>query len=716
MNSHEYVTHKREDGIYQPLKDHLLGVAKLSGLFAESIGSPMEGYRTGLLHDIGKYSPIGQRRQRDPEHTRPIDHSSAGVQVALRNFRDVPAAFAIAGHHGGLPDMGRTEGTIVTRLNKCLAGDSDPSAWKNEIQVEARTDLPSWVQSNKESAEAAMYTRMLYSCLVDADFLDTETALLGPQPRGGRENVEGLLRKLQTYIAPWLENPRNDLCMQRNVVLKQCLSGGDHPAGLYTLTVPTGGGKTVSSLAFALSHAAAHHLKRVIYVIPYTSIIEQTADVFSNILGRENVLEHHSQAETDADFEDADDAQRQRRRLACENWEAPVVVTTAVQFFESLYASKPSRCRKLHNMAQSVIVFDEAQTLPITLLKPCVFAIAELVRHYGATALLCTATQPVLDKLFAKYAPEVTIHELVPDPDALFDFFRRVCLKKEGTLSDNQVSECLLEENQVLCIVNSRKRAREIFKMLPEEGRFHLSTLMTAGDREKTLNQIRECLRNNLCCRVVSTSLIEAGVDVDFPCVWREMAGLDSILQAAGRCNREGKRDMNDSIVHIFKGEGKISDSLLVRTTPAEQVMEMFKDINTRPAIQTYFRKVLWETGEEGLDQPRILEMEKKLLFRQVSEKFHMIEDSGMKTVYIPVTGNEEELRLLRLGLVSRELLRKLGRAAVSIPWYEYKSLIESGAVEDHSPDGYGILLNTDAYDHRCGLDVKSEGGSALFF
>ncbi len=710
MNSETYVTHKRDDGTYQLLKDHLLGVATLSAEFARGISSPLEGYRTGLLHDIGKYSPEAQQRQRDPEHTQPVDHATAGMQAAAREFRDIPAAFAIAGHHGGLPDNGLNEGTIASRVRKRLTGRSDPGAWKKEISPEAKTDTPAWVIP--ESRESAMYTRMLFSCLVDADFLDTEAALQGEKPRGRHDNIPSLLARLRAYVAPWLEHPRDALCTQRNTVLERCLAGDRQPLGLYTLTVPTGGGKTLASLAFALSHAAAHKLKRVIYVIPYTSIIEQTADIFAAVLGRDNVLEHHSQAETDSDAEDAEG----RRRLACENWDAPVIVTTAVQFFESLYARKPSRCRKLHNIAQSVIVFDEAQTLPLTLLRPCVSAMAELVRHYGATALLCTATQPALGKLFAEFAPELNICELAPDPDALFDFFRRVRFAREGSLTDAALAERLEEDGQVLCVVNSRKRARDVFMLLPEEGRYHLSTLMTAQDRERTLRTIRDRLRSGEVCRVVSTSLIEAGVDVDFPTVWREMSGLDSILQAAGRCNREGLRAPEDSLVHVFSGEGKVCDALLARIIPAKEVMEAFEDINSRPAIEAYFRKLLWAGGPEGLDKMNILDMERKWHFRQVAEHFHMIDDHGMKTVYIPSPDNEEALRLLRLDLIPRDMLRSLGRSAVSLPWYEYDALVKSAAMEDHPTDGYGILLNPDAYDGQCGLNVRSDGGAALFF
>lgn len=384
----EFVTHRREDGTFQPLKEHIENVGERAAQFAAAFDAAEHGREAGLLHDIGKYSSKGQKRQRDPEHTAKVDHSSAGAQEAFRR-KDPMAAFAVAGHHGGLPDFGSRGdtdgGTLCSRLNKPLTGGDDPSAWKQEIVLPSSIPMPSWAVNCQEGRVQALYTRMLFSCLVDADFLDTEAALQGRQPRGGYASLEELLQKLQSHVAPWLKKPKNELCAKRSAILQSCLQGGEREEGLYTLTVPTGGGKTVSSLAFALTHAVRHDMKRVVYVIPYTSIIEQNAKVFAEILGPENVLEHHSQTELADEKGDSETLEARRRRLACENWDAPVIVTTAVQFFESLYAAKTSRCRKLHNLAGSVVIFDEAQTLPVPFLKPCVSAIGELVRHYGGT-------------------------------------------------------------------------------------------------------------------------------------------------------------------------------------------------------------------------------------------------------------------------------------------------------------------------------------------
>lgn len=704
-----YVTHLKPDGTYQPLKAHEENVAALAGKFAEAFDAKAHGERTGLLHDIGKYSDNGQKRQRDPEHTAKVDHATAGTQMAWK-LKDCVAAFAVAGHHGGLPDMGCGSddggGTLWARLNKLLTGGNDPSAWKNEIEIPEKICYPAWLETEKDARRLAMYTRMLFSCLVDADYLDTETAIQGGQPRGKGETLERLLEKLNAHVAPWLEAPANDLCAKRSAILARCLHGGEDERGLYTLTVPTGGGKTISSLAFALSHAVKHDLQRVIYVIPYTSIIEQNADVFAKVLGVENVLEHHSQVEFADDGEETPEAYK--KRLACENWDAPVVVTTAVQFFESLYAAKTSKCRKLHNIANSVVIFDEAQTLPLPFLIPCVSAIGELVQHYGVTAVLCTATQPALGRLFEQLAPTLVQHEIAHDPDELFDWFRRVSFCREGVFTPEKLAERLTETAQVLCIVNTRKRARQVYESLPEEGRFHLSTLMIPTDREKTLNAIRTRLQNGKTCRVVSTSLVEAGVDVDFPSVWRELAGLDSILQAAGRCNREGRRSAAESVVRVFEAEGKFPASMTQQREAATKVMEEFEEINTRPAIRAYFKRLLWVKGDEALDAKQILSSERACTFQSTAKVFRLI-DADTCTVYVPNADNAEDIARLQEGLYSKALIRRLGRSGVNVYRHEYEKLVSAAVVEDYGQDGFGILIQLDTYDPKCGLSTEAE-------
>ena len=508
-------------------------------------------------------------------------------------------------------------------------------------------------------------------------------------------------------------------------MLRRCLRGSEHPQGLYSLTVPTGGGKTVSSLAFALSHAVKHDMKRIIYVIPYTSIIDQNAKVFRDILGDENVVEHHSQVDlpdTDAETPDA-----LRKRLACENWDAPVIVTTAVQFFESFYAAKPGRCRKLHNVANSVVIFDEAQTLPISLMRPCVSVIDQLVQHYGVTAVLCTATQPELLSIFSGFTAGTRIQELVPDPDALFSSLRRVTFQQDGTLSDEELAARIRQENAVLCIVNSRKQARSLYEALPEEGRFHLSTLMNAIDRERTIATIRERLDKKQCCRVISTSLIEAGVDVDFPTVYRELAGLDSILQAAGRCNREGKEAAQDSIVHIYQTEHAVPPIMRPNIESCRTVLRLYaEDIGSRKAIHAYFCDLLFKRGENQqrsrpvssendlLDTSKTLSSEARFAFRETAEHFRFI-DTDTVTVYIPTPENSEDIKALRDGHYSRELFRRLGRCGVSIYRREYQALCGIGGVTEITDAHCGTLSDINLYTPECGLQVSCTSGLALF-
>ena len=708
-----YLAHIAGDGRKQTAAEHLNGTAERCALFAAPFGAEELGRLAGLSHDLGKYSMEFQRRLAGGPK---VDHATAGAFACWRMGQPL-AAFAAAGHHGGLPDGGTQgdspdAGTFWGRMKRAERGMlPDCSPWTEEIALPSPAPPP----CGAEPLSLMFFTRMLFSCLTDADFLDTEAFMDGsPRPEHPAP-LDDLWERLQRHISGWFP-PQGELNSRRCAVLEQCIRmGKTQPPGLFTLTVPTGGGKTVASLAFALAQARARArgLRRIIYVIPYTSIIEQTAQEFRTILGAENVLEHHSNAAYEIDAEAT--PKTVRLAQAAENWDMPVVVTTAVQFFESLYANRPSQCRKLHNLAGSVILFDEAQLLPLPCLRPCVHAIAQLVQHYGASAILCTATQPALGPLFAEFLPGRPAVELCPPELCPPEPFRRVCFRQAGRLDWDTLSGQLQQHEQVLCVVNSRKSAQEIFTRLSGEGNFHLSTLMYPAHRRAKLEEIRRRLKEGLPCRVISTSLIEAGVDVDFPAVFREEAGLDSILQAAGRCNREGKRPVSESIVTLFRGEAAPPPLFQTAIGAGRMVLEQYDDIASQEAIQAYFHTLLELKGAEAQDIYGILPKIRTELFpfQSVAERFHMI-DSPTRTVYIPLGAGAELVGRLRAGERSRTLFRQLGQYGVSIYEEHFAALDQAGDLE-RLEDGSSILATLSLYSEETGLSLEADCGKGLF-
>lgn len=508
--------------------------------------------------------------------------------------------------------------------------------------------------------------------------------------------------------------PQNELNRLRCEILEACITKGkEESPGLFHLTVPTGGGKTVASLAFAIRHAREHRKKRIIYVIPYTSIIEQTAQIFRNILGEENVLEHHSGVV----YEDVGGVSSEtiRKIKATENWDMPVIVTTAVQFFESLYSNRPSKCRKLHNIADSVIIFDEAQMMPIPYLRPCVHGIAQLIESYNVSAVLCTATQPALENIFKRYLNTYSKKELCPETARKSDVFQRVTFCKVGKLTWEELGEMLGNQQQVLCIVNSRKNANQIYQILRGEGTFHLSTLMYPEHRRKVLREIRKRLELGKVCRVVSTSLIEAGVDVDFPSVFREEAGLDSILQAAGRCNREGKQSKAESVVTVFRTENRPPQLFAIPIGATRYVLEHREDIASEEAICEYFSELLDLKGEDAQDKKQILKrMESgNFPFEDIAKDFKLIENDT-KTIYIFREENQTLISRLRQGERTKELFRELGKYGVSVYKQHYEALYQAGDIEVLD-DGAIILVNGSLYSEETGLSLDADFGKALF-
>lgn len=711
-----YLSHISDDNREQTNLEHLRGTADLCGNFAAHFHARDLGILTGMTHDLGKYSKEFQNRliNNGPK----TDHSTAGALECCKLGQPY-AAYAVLGHHSGLPDGGvfdEWEGsTFSARINRAMKGKlCDYSDWQKELTLPT-VSFPDWLA--KDQLTDIFFIRMLYSCLVDADFLDTAEFMLGePYLDPYYSDMEELNRRLDTYIAGWFP-PSNQLNTRRCAILSACMEGADQTTSdLLTLTVPTGGGKTVASLAFALRRAVRKDSpkRRIIYVIPYTSIIEQTAETFRKILGKENVLEHHSGIIFDtADELDASNIQLMR---AAENWDAPVIVTTAVQFFESLYASRGSKCRKLHNIADSVVIFDEAQMMPLPYLRPCIHAISQLIAHYGVTAVLCTATQPVLEPFFREFIPDISCQELCPVKMQQDKIFRRVTFRYTDTISVSDLSEELNRHSQVLCIVNSRAAAREIFDLLKKDSSsFHLSTLMIPSDRKRIISEIRERLKNNLPCRVVSTSLIEAGVDVDFPLVYREEAGLDSILQAAGRCNREGKRNVEDSIVTIFRSEKHPPLLFSQAISSTESILHNYQDISAPEAVEQYFEYYRAIKGEGASDQKKILKQlsDSTMPIRTVSEQFHLIENNT-RTVFIPIGEGKDLTEQYRWGEISKNLMRRLCQYSVSVYEGHFKAMLEAGDIEAVGEDFY-LLKNMELYNSETGLSLSADTGKAEF-
>lgn len=697
----------------QSIEAHLKGTGELAETFAAEFGAAANGKLCGLAHDIGKYSDEFQLRLRGGKK---VDHATAG---AIECFK-IKAAFeavCVIGHHSGLPNVGHKDADTTEsqtffgrKLRAEQGGIPDyRKNWNGHIALPQDYFRPSG-----RGFATAFYIRMLYSCLVDADYIDTETFMNGDAGRGNYEPLSALCDKLTAYISKW-NNPTREIDILRQKILNSCIEKASAPRGFFSLTVPTGGGKTVASMAFALNHAAANSMKRIIYVIPYTSIIEQNAKVFRDILGQENVVEHHSSVSYELS-ENADELEY-RSALATENWDAPVIVTTAVQFFESLYANRSSKCRKLHNIANSVIIFDEAQMIPSNNLRPCVAAIAELVRAYNATAVLCTATQPAIDEMLLEYSKKESVVELCPDVDGMFEKFRRTSFEKEGRLTTDELVSRLESQQQVLCIVNTRKFAQEVYEALPSEGRFHLSTLMCPVHRKQKLDEIRERLKSGKTCRVVSTSLIEAGVDVDFPRVFREMAGLDSILQAAGRCNREGKRSAESSIVTVFESENKVNKLIAVNRDAAEETVRDWTQPNTTSTIERYFKA--YRDFLRNDDKSGVMTASEKgisgcgLPFEWIAKEFKLI-DQNTFAVYIPIGEGKELVSRLREGERSRELYRKAGMYSVSVYENHFNALINAGAAEPFGDDA-AILTDLSLYSDEKGLATDVRDGSALF-
>jgi CRISPR-associated endonuclease/helicase Cas3 len=713
---------------WQPLPEHLERVASLACEMAAPLGLKKAAKLAGLLHDLGKYSAGFQRRL---EGGPSVDHSTAGACVMRARARRADCllaelvAYAILGHHAGLPNKSDDTDASFDRRIESFRGEPE-AAWRAEVERHAddfALDSVAFGRTPDDAFRLSVLGRMLFSCLVDADFKETEdfyARLTGEPVDRNWPLLQDVLPHAQTRFDAHMraKSADGELNALRRDILVHVQAQAAQAPGLFTLTVPTGGGKTLTSLGFALDHARAHGLRRIIYAIPFTSIIDQTVNVFREVLGDDLVLAHHSAIEEGHPARQGEASLADKRRLAMEDWAAPIVVTTNVQFFESLFAARPSRARKLHNIAGSVIILDEAQTLPRHLLMPVLRMLEQLCAICGCSIVLCTATQPAFDKRNLAGGLTLEGRELAPDPRGLARRLRRATILDGGEMDNEALTAALAGQNQALVIVNSRKHALELFRAADAaglEGLVHLTTRQCAAHRREILADLRSRLKAEAPCRVVATSLVEAGVDIDFSRVWRARAGLDQIVQAAGRCNREGRRDPRDSIVTVFAAPDYPPPLEIRRLVEDMKRMRAHDDLLSLEAIENYFQEVYWRMGDR-LDAKNICKRFSISLlsgtdfaYRSVADDFRMIE-SGMAPVIVPYDDIARKA-VDKLGveaISSGALARELQPYIVQTPPAARRLLIDNGYVAFASPkqrgEQFAVLSDMMMYKPEIGL------------
>lgn len=701
---------KETDWLLQSNDAHQNSVAELASKFAGEFGMSEWGRVLGLLHDKGKEKKVFQQHITresglDPNVKVEGDyrHAYVGALVAKRLFpKFYPLMInAIMGHHRGLYDDGEMKEVMKSEM-------------PNDVHIEeidADFEIPQLEKPIKGYQKDIHHLqRMLYSCLVDADYLDTEAFMQPEQSklRGNYDSLAILEEKLEAYLSRLKKNaPDTEVNRIRNEVQKYCIKESDNKPGFYSLTVPTGGGKTLSSVLWAIKHAVKNNLNRIIIAIPYTSIITQTASVLRNIFGEENVLEHHSNVDSSKMI---DKELANRLKLATENWDYPIIVTTNVQFFESLFSNKPSDCRKLHNIAKSVLLFDEVQTLPIAFLQPIVDTFDTLKRVFGNSILFTTASQPVLSGKIMGTNPFVSfeglseIHEIIPRGANLHDRLRRVEIRfDEERKNYDEIAEQIAKYKRVLCIVNTRNDAKEIFTRLPQEGIcLHLSRMMCPDHVRETIAKVKTALNDpdNSVIRVVATQLIEAGVDIDFPVVFRQEAGLDSVLQAAGRCNREGRLGKGETFV--FGLQKPLPKGFITQTNNARIAMGNGFDWFSPEAMETYFRQLY--SRVDNFDKVNIKELlyKPEMQFETAASEFQLIDDKTTSVIVNWKNSLDLVERLKKEG-VSYSLMKALSQYSVNVRNSDKKKLTEAGAVEEVL-EGIYLVSDPKFYDKEIGL------------
>lgn len=728
----EYIAHRSDDDREQSVKEHLEGVAKLAEENASGfLGSA--AYDAGLLHDIGKYTTSFQKRINGGART---EHAVQGAAECARLFGRNPLTpllqYCIAGHHSGLPDGGSAADsddspTLHGRLSRAEKLESGEE-YKKEITVstldtsqlmECISDIGSRFKNkadiNRENMEMyAFMTRYVFSCLTDADFIDTEAFCNMQAERGMGGSFEEALRRLNEHMSGFKSDTK--VRAARSELQRQAYELARDGSSVELLNMPTGSGKTLCSLKIALEKALNENdpKKRIIYVIPYTSIIEQTADEFEKILGDSiEILQHHSNFSYEDGYGENDPTAVKIKNTS-ENWDAKLIITTSVQFFQSMYHYRSSRLRKLHNLADSVIIFDEIHLLPVEYLQPCIRAVGYITKYLRSTAIFLSATMPDYTSLFEKYLGGQTVTRLITDRSRFSDF-KKCRYINMGTSSYENIVMKASESMSSLIIVNSRASAQQVYKMAGGV-KYHLSTYMIPEHRSEVIKKIRQHLKDladnvtNERLTVVSTSLVEAGVDLDFQSVFRELAGLDSILQAGGRCNREGSR--SDGCVYIFDTDTsteryKRSD-MGIRSNITKKLLEKYEDITAPECIEEYFSK-LFANFDELIGRNSIYEMSegKNLLsipFRKYAESFQLIKDND--NIAVVVEYDEQAFKLIgELRAGDMKVKRRIQRYSVPVERYYFNDLFDRRLITECN--GVYLLSNKDYYTDETGLDIN---------
>ena len=753
---HYYAHTRNNDGKWHDLLVHLRDVAELAATFATPFGASEAASRLGWWHDAGKAGDDWQAFIRAADKgnaSHGPDHSSIGMLAlahASQNYGEHPLlAMSIAYHHGGLKDPP----SFLDRVNRKKADPDITNALAQARPIIAphddlskKTLFPALLIDKKDALQkraCAMGWRMLHSCLVDADCLDTERHF-----DAGRWNARRTTESPTTLWPLFREQledliaraPKTPLNARRAQMYEDALASSCMKPGFFSLSMPTGAGKTLTGMAFSLNHASAYEKRRVICAIPYTSIIEQNASVYKHFLGNEHVLEHHSGVAA-RESHGPEDIERWRR-LASQNWDAPVIVTTNVQFFESLFASKNCTLRKLHNIANSVIVLDEVQTLPPKLLSMTLSGLTILVEHFGCSVIFCTATQPAFeldtleDVVLEKFHPQLLteVREIIEDPKDHFVALSRVdyaLISEELGWSDLAAKLFAEESPSALVILNTIKDAHALLDALQEESPesfedvcLHLSTRMCPFHRLRVLDEVKQRLQDGIPCILVSTQVVEAGVDIDFPEVWRAMGPLDSIVQAAGRCNREGLLSVGH--VNIFEPEDGHIPPGVYRTARdiargmLKRMPDDLSELHDPATFNAYFKRLYGYQGED-LDKEALLEHEAKMDYETVSKLYRLIEDDTVSVVTSPpgLTRQQEQARALHLKEIKAGLALRANISALQ----RYSVSLRRDLVAEYETQGLLVPVSADLelyewcgdYDERYGLRDRHASSTFVF-